>query len=190
MGIFNTVIGWLGGTQPTIAFTILSGVVAFIAKMAYDLHQERRKDRLERINQQLKFLYGPLYSINQASASAWTSFRTRYRPGKSFFGTELPPTPEELEAWKLWTTTVFQPYNEAMCSIVEKNIDLLIEDNLPEELVTLVAHVAAFKTVILRWEKNDFSDYLPILNYPHPQLGKYLEKSFLALKEMQRGLIG
>ena len=60
----DTLVSWLGGEAKTIAFAILSGVVGFLAKGVYDLWAARRKDRLERVNQQLKLLYGPLYALN------------------------------------------------------------------------------------------------------------------------------
>lgn len=63
----DSLVSWLGGEAKTVAFAILSGVVGFLAKSVYDLWADRRKDRLARINEQLKLLYGPLYSLNQSS---------------------------------------------------------------------------------------------------------------------------
>jgi hypothetical protein len=65
----------LGGEASTVAFAILSGVVGFLAKGFYDLWAARRNDRLERVNQQLRELYGPLYALNQADRHAWEAFR-------------------------------------------------------------------------------------------------------------------
>jgi hypothetical protein len=54
------------GSDKTVAFAILSGVIGFFAKGLYDLWATRRKERLDRVNQQLKLLYGPLFALNQA----------------------------------------------------------------------------------------------------------------------------
>src|SRR5262245_313463 len=73
----DVIVGWLGGEARTVAFAIASGVAGFLAKGTYDLVAARRKDRLERVNQQLKLLYGPLYALNQAGNLAWMAFRTK-----------------------------------------------------------------------------------------------------------------
>ena len=144
-------IGWLGGEAKTVAFAIVSGVIGFLAKSAYDLWAARRKDRLERVNQQLKQFYGPLYALNQASNLAWSAFRSRTRPGGSFFETNPPPSDEELAAWRRWMLVVFQPIHDEMLSVITKNADLLVEGNLPRSLQLFCAHVSAYKVVFDRW---------------------------------------
>jgi len=187
--MIEALVDWLGGGPNTIAFAILSGVIGFLAKGIYDLWLARRNDKLSRVNQQLKLLYGPLYSLNQSGYHSWSAFRSRYRPGKAFFGTEPKPTDTELEAWRLWMTIVFQPIHVQMCDVIEKNADLLIEDDLPEPLQKFLAHVSVYKTVFTRWENNDYSEYTSIMNYPTQELQQYLMQSFRYLKEKQRKLI-
>jgi hypothetical protein len=184
----NEIISWLGGESKTVAFAILSGVVGFLAKCVYDLWLARRKDRLERVNQQLKLLYGPLYSLNQSGTMAWAAYRRRVRPGKPFFGSQPPPTQAELESWRLWVRTVFQPTNEAMSKIIENNADLLIEDELHNSLELFLAHVASYKTVVARWETGDFSEHTSLLAFPD-ELADYLDRSYRFLKNEQRKLL-
>ena len=93
----NTIVNLLGGEAKTVAFAILSGVVAFLAKSGYDLWIARRKDRLERVNQQLKLLYGPLYALNESGGLAWSAFRSRTRPNVPFFGAKPAPNEPELD---------------------------------------------------------------------------------------------
>lgn len=186
----DSLVTWLGGEAKTVAFAILSGVVGFLAKGAYDLWAARRKDRLDRVNQQLKLLYGPLYSLNQASSLAWAAFRMRTRPGGSFFGSEPPPNKQELEAWRRWMLTVFQPIHDEMLSIITKNADLLIEVSLPEPIQLFCAHVAAYKVVFERWSKNDFAEHTSVINYPTSEMATYLETSFRYLKSEQARLLG
>jgi hypothetical protein len=186
----DTLFSWLGGEAKTVAFAILSGVVGFLAKGIYDLWAARRKDKLERVNQQLKFLYGPLYALNQAGNLAWAAFRSRTRPGGSFFGTSPPPSNEELEAWRRWMLTVFQPIHDEMLSLITKNADLLIEDDLPKPLQLFCAHVAAYKVVFERWSKDDFAEHTSVLVYPTEEMAAYLERSFRSLKSEQGRLLG
>jgi len=186
----DTLVSWLGGEAKTVAFAILSGVLGFLAKSAYDLWSARRKDRLERVNQQLKLLYGPLYTLNQADNIAWTAFRSQTRPHGSFFGTDPSPTVAELEAWRRWMLTVFKPIHDEMFSIITKNSDLLIESDLPRPLQLFCAHVAAYKVVFDRWSKGDFAEYTSVLNYPTAEMATYLESSFKRLKSQQQQLLG
>jgi hypothetical protein len=186
----DAVVQFLGGEAKTVAFAILSGVVGFIAKAIYDLWAARRKDRLDRVNQQLRQLYGPLYAINQAGHHAWVAFRTTVRPGGSFFGREPPPSKAELEAWRIWMQTVFRPNHEEMLAIITKNSDLLIEPDLPRPLQLFCAHVASYKAVFARWDKGDYSQNVAVLNYPAEELGQYLERSFKVLKARQAKLLG
>ncbi len=186
----GTLLSWLGGEGKTIAFAIVAGVAGFIAKGVYELWTARRKERLDRVNQQLKLLYGPLYALNRASGLAWSAFRSRTRPGGPFFGTNPPPTSDELEAWRLWMRTVFEPMQKEMLSIITKNADLLIERDLPAPLQLFCAHVAAYAVVFERWERKDFSEYTSVVNYPTQELATYLEKSFTQLKAEQARLLG
>jgi len=186
----DTVIAFLGGEARTVAFAILSGVIAFMAKGAYDLWVAQRKERLERVNQQLKLLYGPLYALNQSSHHAWVAFRTVVRPGDSFFGSKPSPTPQELEAWRLWMNTVFRPNHEEMLTIITRNADLLIEADLPPALQLFCAHVASYKSVFAQWDKGDYSQNTALMNYPTNELGQYLETSFKKLKALQAKLLG
>jgi len=41
--MINSLIAWLGGEAKTVAFTILSGVIGFLAKSFYDLWLARGK---------------------------------------------------------------------------------------------------------------------------------------------------
>ena len=86
--------------------------------------------------------------------------------------------------------TVFQPIHSEMLSLITKNADLLIEDDLPMPLQLFCAHVAAYKVVFERWSKNDFSEHTSVLNYPTDEMASYLERSFKTLKAQQARLLG
>jgi hypothetical protein len=188
--MINSLVAWLGGEAKTVAFAILSGVIGFLAKGFYDLWLASRKDKLERLNQQLKLLYGPLYALNQANNLAWKAFRSRVRPGGSFFRTEPPPSPQELGQWRYWMLKVFRPINEEMLSLITRNVDLLIEDDLPNALQCFCAHVAAYKVVFERWSNDDFSEHTSVVDYPTKEMADYLGESFRRLKAQQAHLLG
>jgi hypothetical protein len=176
-------------TIVTLAVTIGLTFIGYIVKYLNDVSVARRKDKLERINQQLRNLYGPLYTTTQANGSAWRAFRSRYRPGKSFFGSQPPPNEEELAAWRLWMSEVFMPLNLRLEKIIVENGDLIIEEEMPACFLNLCAHVAAYKPVIKRWESGDYQEFLSLSLFPD-DLGRYAEVSYTQLKGEQAKLLG
>lgn len=150
----------------------------------------RRKECLERVNQQLRMLYGPLYVQNIAGREAWRAFRSEVRPRKPFFNSDPPPSADELLAWRLWMTTVFQPIHDEMVNIISTNADLFDDDDLPMPIQLFLGHVAAYKVVFKLWQTNDFSKHTSVMAYPREELDTYLETEYQKLKARQRRLLG
>src|SRR5438874_2653842 len=95
-----------------LAIPIIVAVIGIAAKFWNDLAIAKRKDRLERVSQQLRQLYGPLYAQTEAANSVWLEFARKYRPaGGPFWRDNIPPTSDEQAAWRLWMTEVFMPIN-------------------------------------------------------------------------------
>jgi hypothetical protein len=175
-------------TLVPLIITIFLAFIGFIAKYVNDVIIAQRKDKLERINHQLKNLYGPLYAINEASEIAWKEFRSIYRPDAiSFFGTVPPPTEEELIAWRLWMSEVFMPLNLRIEKAIVENGDLIIEKEMPKCFISLCAHVAAYKPVIKKWESGDYSEHVSLSNFPK-DFRSYIKSSYMDLKEQQAKL--
>ena len=82
------------------------------------------------------------------------------------------------------------PLNLRMETIVVEKSDLLEESEMPQPLLMLCAHVAAYKTVIKRWDANDFSEHASIINFPAQELHAYVSERFTDLKKEQRELLG
>ena len=90
----------------TLLTTIVLAFLGYLVTYANSLRLERRKAEMAFLNDQLQFLYGPLFSLQHASGRAWDDFRSRCRPGGSFFGVDLDdqPTESELAQWRMWMT--------------------------------------------------------------------------------------
>src|SRR5437879_4474315 len=86
--------------------------------------------------------------------------------------------------------TVFMPRNIWLQELIVSKSDLLIETDMPQCLRDFCAHVAAYQTVLKKWENNDFSEHTSIINYPGQKLLEYSHNSFRCLKEKQAKLIG
>lgn len=150
---------------------------------------ENRKAQLERVDRQLRELYGPLYALSNASGQTWTKFLNVYRPMGDYWGTNPPPTKEEAEAWRLWMKEVFMPLNLEMETLILKHSDLLVEAEMPKVLLELSAHIAGYKPVMKSWERGDVSRNLSLINFPDG-LSRYAEENYRRLKEKQARLLG
>jgi hypothetical protein len=62
-----------------LAGTLLTALAAAGWKYVYDLRIARRRDRLERINAQLKYLYGPLMALDLAAKEAFADLKAAQR---------------------------------------------------------------------------------------------------------------
>ena len=174
----------------TAIVTVLVALAGYLITYWNNVRLSQRAEQLERINKQLAEFYGPLYSLVSTGTQTWEAFRTKYRPGKSYFESYPPPTEEELKAWRLWMATVFMPQNIQMQELIESKTDLLIETDMPECLEELCAHVAAYRVVLKQWEHDDFTEHASIINFTGKKLLDYSHKSFKSLKEKQAKLIG
>jgi len=174
----------------TTAVTVLLAFTGYLATYLNTLRISQRNQRLERVSRQLGELYGPLYGLTDSETAIWQIFRVRYRPGGHFFDEADPPTEADLEAWRLWMTTVFAPINNQMYELVLSKSDLLIETETPPCLRDLCAHVVGYQLVMQKWERGDYSENLSLIPFPSDALLKYVVDSYHMLKAEQARLLG
>jgi len=190
--MLDALISWLGGEAKTVAFAILSGTAAFLAKGAYELSLARRKDKLERVNQQLRLLYGPLFSLMNVSTITWHAFIDQYCENPNFRVGDryAPQTPEAEKIWRHWMENVFMPLNAQMAQLVTENADLLEEEQMPDCLLKLSAHVHGYTGILAAWNKQDYSRHVSLTPFPIRDLHPYATETFRKLKARQAALIG
>jgi hypothetical protein len=169
--------------------TVLVALAGYLITYNNNIRMAQRQARLDRINRQLSELYGPLFSVTHTGARVFGEFLHKYAPHGSMFIDGVTPGDEQLKVWRLWMTTVFMPQNRHVYDLVVAKADLLIEEKMPECLLDLCAHVAAYETVKKRWEEDDFSEYTSLINYPTGPLLKYSSDSFRTLKRQQALLL-
>jgi hypothetical protein len=91
--------------------------------------------------------------------------------------------------YRIWQTTVFIPINLRMYELILSKADLLIESDIHPSLLQFCAHVVSYQALVKRWKNKDFSDHKALVRHPRKALTKYLDESFIALKEEQDKLI-
>ena len=173
----------------TTIITVVLAFVGYLAKYANDIKIANRKDKLERVNRQLKELYGPLLSLLSSSNSSWNKFRNSYRKNAgAYFDPNDPPTEREKEIWRNWMQTVFIPNTEKGYEIIIKNGDLIINDEFPKCFKDFCAHVETYRPVLKKWHENDFTEHTALINYPL-EIVAYVEEAYKELKSEQNKLI-
>jgi hypothetical protein len=172
----------------TIAVAFCGWVVAYLNGRA----ASARAGQLERVNKQLRELYGPLYIRLAASNRVWDAFWEEHRPAHGrnyYFGDDVTLSEKELETWRVWMRTVFEPMNASTEEIILNNVDLLESDEIPKAFIDALAHIAAYRAVLDAWERGDFSQHTSINNWPHEQLMAAVKPEVKKLRERQKRLL-
>lgn len=170
--------------------TVLLAVTGYAVTYQNTLRLTRRKERLDRVDRQLRELYGPLYALMESADKSWRAFRVQIeRPTGSFWDADTPPTEQERAAWRLWMRHVLMPLNLRIEAVLVERADLLEGNEMPASLLDLLAHIAAYKAVLRGWEEGDYSRHISVIDYPI-EANRYVKREYLKLKELQQTLIG
>jgi hypothetical protein len=174
-----------------LAVPATAAVLGVLATYRFNLHLARRKDQLERVNEQLKDLYGPLLALVSAADRAFKEFRKQYRPNVGhFWDPNPPPNESEAVAWRTWITTVFMPLNRQMRDHIVRTAHLINGTEMPECLLELSAHVSAYEPILAQWDRNDFSEHTPpSILFPGKDVLAYAQHEFMELKKLQQDLL-
>ncbi|KAL4856782.1 hypothetical protein ACK3TF_002845 [Chlorella vulgaris] len=153
---------------------------------------DERKAQIDRINDQVRQLYGPLLACVHASRSAYAAMVRQHSPDGTVQGfiNALQSSPEGGvgEAYRRWMKVVLQPLNEKAADIVVNHVDLLRTPYIDPLLLQLVAHVSANKVILRRWEEGSVREWSAI-SYPN-QLLDYVTTEFKRIKRKQSELLG
>lgn len=178
---------------------------------------DRRADRLNRINQQLSQLYGKLSILYEIGMRDWCSFIEQHGNDSKIFAREFvrffpngeneddlpPPTAEQLKAYRRWLKTLFTKTNEKMLEVIYANADLVIGKNMPRVLILFAQHVSSMRLLQVTLEEeedkikaglesailDDWREYVKLMA-PYPDdTGYYIGACFEVLKEEQEKLL-
>lgn len=177
-------------------WTLIAGVTTALIGSAFAFILNRRRDRLlaqlDFVNNQLRYFYGPLLALTEASERAWKVFRRQHiTEGAHDFwdrNPEYAPTPTARVAWLDWVTNILIPTDKQMVEIISERADLLIEPGMPQCLTDLCAYVLGVESVLASWDVES-GNYPKLPDYPGRALLAYLEGSFSALKGGQVRLL-
>lgn len=171
----------------SLIITVALAFVGYLVTYVNNLRLSQRAERLERVNKQLRELYGPLYARTQASEGAYRYFRAHAPHLKEALAGQSMT--DEKQKWLLWMNQIFLPNNEAMYNLILANSDLLIEPEMPQCILDFCTYVTTYKTLQQKWAADDFSESWSEMRYP-VEINDYARASFETLSAEQAKLLG
>ncbi len=172
----------------SIVVTILLALAGYWITKRNEIDLARRQERLQLVNRMINEFYGPLYVATKSGSMAHKALTDKIGVKDLFPVNRLPQEPI-LKEWQAWVTDVFIPMNQIREDIIVNNAHLIREKEMPQCLLKFIVHASAYKAMVAKWKKGDFSEYLPILGFPQ-EIDDYATKSYNELKEEQARLIG
>lgn len=166
----------------TIVVSVTLALIGYIFTYFNNLRLARRKDKLDRIDRQLRDFYGPLFALDQASNIMFVAFTKQWKPSR-------PRTEEDNTRFRLWVAEVFMPLNLQIVKIITEHADLLEEEKMPDILLALCAHVYGYKLIMKSWELGDYTQLSPGIAFPS-KLREYAVEHYQYLKMEQTKLLG
>jgi hypothetical protein len=172
--------------------TVGLAFLGYLATYLNGLRLAQKQARLTRVNLQLSEFYGPLFALMEANSRVYDTFSERYaRPdGRDPFRHDIPPSEHELAEWRTWAGTVFIPNIQAMRDVVVSKADLLIEEEMPQVLLDLCAHVSGYEITAAGWARGNYDEHLSLIPFPGQELRRYTRDRFALLKSEQARLLG
>ncbi|WP_030858327.1 hypothetical protein [Streptomyces sp. NRRL S-37] len=176
----------------TVIVTVGLAFIGYLATYLNGVRLTQRQARLTRVNQQLSDFYGPLFALMEANSRTYEAFSEKYSraDGGGPFYRDTPPTEQELTEWRTWASTIFIPNIQAMRDVVVTKTDLLIEEEMPEALLQLCAHVSGYEITAARWAQGNYEEHLSLISFPGQELKEYIHDRFTRLKSEQARLLG
>eukprot|EP00891_Asterochloris_glomerata_P009937 jgi/Astpho2/9937/Aster-06643 len=161
-------------------------------RMAADEVTKEREAQIDRINEQVRDLYGPLLACVTASKSAFDAMVRQHSPDgtKESFIQAVREDAEgkEAQAYRHWMKEVLQPLNDKAADAITNHIDLLESAEVEPLLLKLMAYVKTTKVLMSRWEAGNLNEWSSI-SYPDGLLD-YVQREFKKIKQRQAALLG
>jgi hypothetical protein len=172
--------------------TVAAALAGYLFTYYNSKLSKEREAQIDRVNAQVKSLYGPLLACLTTSRSAFDAMLKQHSPDGSrkslVAAIHENPGCHEGEAYRKWMTEVLQPLNERVAEIVTKNADLLEAAAMEPLLLQLVAHVSAYRVIIKRWEEGHIEEWSQI-SFPDG-IVEWAESEFRRVKAKQARLLG
>lgn len=151
-----------------IAIPLLLSFVAWLASFTFTTFDDKRKNRLNEVREQIVDLYGPMYSLSTAHDSVWNNLGTVCKPD---FSKPDQVKPEQLKNWRTVLQKVIQPLNSQMETTFLASKQLIRCASIRTALHQFVTYAESVKVITSGWEEETQNDTSkdknkPAIEYP------------------------
>lgn len=151
-----------GSSFEHLAVSLVLAAIGYVTTALHTLRAQQHRARVDRINEQLKSLYGPLIACVTASKSSYEAMirQAARGAGSDATGSRMltpagfracvradPEGPVAI-AYRSWVREVLMPLSEKAARTVMERADLLEGSEISPLLLQLVAHVSAYRVIL------------------------------------------
>ncbi|KAL1527992.1 hypothetical protein AB1Y20_009363 [Prymnesium parvum] len=188
------------GQSPLNSLLVSIGlaIVGYVSTTLQTLRATQHKERVARVSEQLKELYGPLLACVYASKATYAAMVQQCEELSPLRGirTEVEfrtavlrdPNGATAVAYRQWVREALMPLSEKASKLIIEHADLLEGESIEPRLLQLVAHVSAYKVILKRWDEGQLQVH-SVISFPD-NLPSWVSKEFSARKRRQAELLG
>ena len=192
------------GNSPTgragqLAGTLLLAVLGYVTTALQTLRAQQHRARVDRVNEQLKSLYGPLLACVTASKSSYNAMLRQAgveSAEQMRDAVRMDPLGPAAHSYRRWVRTVLLPLSEQASQTFIRHADLLEGSQISPLLLQLVAHVSAYRVIERNWDEREakgaehaIGSHFSAIPYPD-DLERWVSEGFDKLKRRQASLLG
>ncbi|MEU2670061.1 hypothetical protein ABZ622_14535 [Streptomyces sp. NPDC007164] len=170
----------MNAAMVTACATILVAIMAYWMNHQGEDRRYLKNARIDRVNSQLKELYGPLLVLTETNERAWSEYYRRYILPAGYPDENPLPGPEEAR-WHIWVEAVFAPTAQKMKDLITARGDLIIEGELPLVVQQFCAHAATYDALLANWGGAG-ARKSTLIRHPGSDFLSYVRKSYRSLK--------
>jgi len=172
-----------GNLDPREVAVYLAAIIlsSFLSSYFWSLRLSRRSEALERVNQQLGLLYGPLRMLRFAGQTGFQTFKQKYFPDRpELFWKGIQPTDDAYEAWRVWLKFTLMPVNKQIERLLLEHGALIEGNEIPQAILDFFAHVSALEATIAQWDQGNYKDFKSEIRYP-TEFNSHVEDTYKRL---------
>jgi hypothetical protein len=136
------------------AVSAVGWIVNYILTSRSERERTRLTSRLNHVEKQLEFLYGPLAFLVYEGRQTWEDLLHKLGRNHVFVaGHELPQ--QELDLWLFWVEHDFMPRNLTIKNLLASNAHLIDGAELPRSYIEFLNHHNSWQIQHQRWKEQD-----------------------------------
>jgi len=129
-------------------------IFAASASYLFGVIDDHRKKKIDFVDQQIENLYGPLYALSTAAASAHRELLSPISAKINHADAGALSKPQ-VDAWRHTMKTVLQPMNVRMANAIVSNSQLIEGGAIYPVFDRFILHVEAYRATIAKWKDAD-----------------------------------